>query len=172
MPFASSRMSPGCSIPVAHAAWWGNSLLMRIRPGKGALESDPPDTDRPRPRVPFGTCTRNTESENEKEEQDWVNCWKILSAKVAPKKKTLHCNCAINKDRSCFFFFWNFNQKEGPKLTKMTQPTGLTLDRTWSKLPLTRGGREDASFLLRSWWLPKSWTTGTDCLSLSCLELK
>jgi hypothetical protein len=62
IPFASSRISPGWSCPVAHAAWCGNKRLIRIMPGYGALESIPPDTDKPSPLGPLIISTVNVQS--------------------------------------------------------------------------------------------------------------
>lgn len=62
IPFASSNMSPGCNIPVDHAAWCENKRLIRINPGNTAFESIPPDTDNPKPRGPFETCTEKQQS--------------------------------------------------------------------------------------------------------------
>lgn len=47
------------------AAWWGNNLLIRIRPGYGSdVESIPPVTDSPSPPNPFTISTLNVQSEN------------------------------------------------------------------------------------------------------------
>lgn len=62
MPLASSRISPGSSLPVAHAAWCGNRRLIRTRPGYGAVESTPPDTDSPKPRGPLIISTVKVQS--------------------------------------------------------------------------------------------------------------
>lgn len=62
MPLASRRISPGWSCPVAQAAWCGNKRLIRTRPGYGALESTPPDTDNPSPRGPLIISTLNVQS--------------------------------------------------------------------------------------------------------------
>lgn len=40
---------------------------MRIRPGKAAFESTPPDIDKPSPRAPFMICTRKVQSAREEE---------------------------------------------------------------------------------------------------------
>lgn len=77
MPLASSRISPGWSFPVAQAAWCGKRRLMRTSPGYGALESMPPDTDRPKPLGPLIISTLNVQSEMIKcrmKEAYWVRC--------------------------------------------------------------------------------------------------
>jgi hypothetical protein len=58
-----SSLLPDWSWPVIQAAWCGNKRLIRIRPGYGADESIPPDTDRPSPPGPFTISTLNVQSE-------------------------------------------------------------------------------------------------------------
>lgn len=55
---------PCCSWPVIQAAWCGNKRLIRMRPGYGADESIPPDTERPKPPGPFAISTLNVQSRN------------------------------------------------------------------------------------------------------------
>lgn len=62
MPLTSNKISPGCNIPVDHAAWCGNSLLIRINPGNAEFESEPPDTERPNPLGPLIISTKNVQS--------------------------------------------------------------------------------------------------------------
>lgn len=48
---------------------------MRMRPGYGALESMPPDTDSPKPRGPLIISTVNVQSETIKRKKVFVNLW-------------------------------------------------------------------------------------------------
>lgn len=77
MPFACKSISPGWSIPVHQADWFGNKRFIRISPGNAAFVSTPPETDRPSPRGPFGTWTTKQHSGEKKQRGHIFNSARI-----------------------------------------------------------------------------------------------
>lgn len=113
-PLASSRMSPGWSMPVHHADWLGNNRLIRISPGNAAFVSMPPDTDNPSPRGPFGTWTAKQQSENKsifeiRNEQKWRRHTIFRFGVNSETIHTIDCmqqSHAVSKGQSIFRFIF------------------------------------------------------------------